>query len=218
MKLRYFRVPAFLILAFPISSYAQSPADAQSLGDVARQYREQRQQSEPSHLKVITNDDITTPASRKSAAHEATDNGTANAAQNEPRKEGEETAGDANPVHAKAEKAKKDATKEREEQELALQQRTEEINRVYLDRIAAIRAQINTAQQEMAKLQLDQVESTNSFQRTLGVSPNVSTYQEQQRFFSEQIEARRQLIGNLTAQLEDAQEAARHAGVPHATD
>ncbi len=164
----------------------------------------------------FTNDDIVSPASR--AAHEAAKDTTEGAAQNEPGKEGEETAGDVSSGEANSDKAKKDPAKQREERALALDKQTEEINKVYLDRIAAIRTQINTAQQEMAKLQLDQVESINSFQRTLGVSPNVSTYQEQQRFFSEQIEARRQLISNLTAQLEDAQEAARHAGVPHATD
>ena len=78
--------------------------------------------------------------------------------------------------------------------------------------------QINTAQMELAKLQRDQVESTNDFKRSAGTSPNIATYEEQQRMFNEQIEAQHNLIDNLKAQLEDAQEAARHAGVPHAYD
>lgn len=209
MNLRFLRVPAFLILALSISSYAQS------LGEVARQLRAERQQSGPSNLRVITNDDIESPASRKNARQNAAEDGT----KEEPGKQGEETAKAANSA-GKANNAKvnKDSAKEHEEQELALDKRSEEMNRTYLDRIAAIRTQISTAQQELAKLQLDLVESTNDFQRTLGVSPNVATYQEQQRLFSEQIEAHRALITNLNSQLQDAQEAARHAGVPHATD
>ncbi len=68
----------------------------------------------------------------------------------------------------------KHSAKEHEEQELEIEKRTEEINQEYLDRIAAIRTQISTAQQELAKLQRDQVESTNEFQRTLGSSPNIA--------------------------------------------
>ncbi len=45
MSLRWLRILAFLILAFSISSHAQS------LGEVARQLRAERQQSGASHLK-----------------------------------------------------------------------------------------------------------------------------------------------------------------------
>lgn len=196
MNFRYVRIPAFLILAFSISSYAQS------LGDVARQLRAERQQSGHSNPKVITNDDIESPASRKQA--------TENAA--------EEATQDGSTGEANSAKAKKDPATQRDEQQLALEKRSEEIDRVYLDRIAALRTQISTAQQEMAKLQVDQVESTNNYRRTLGVSPNAGTYAEEQRLFTEQIEAHRDLINNLSSQLQDAQEAARHAGVPHASD
>ncbi len=211
MNLRFLRVPAFLILALSISSYAQS------LGEVARQLRAERQQSGPSNLRVITNEDVESPASL--ARQNAAEDETKDTAQKEPGKQGEETPNAASSAgEADNAKVRKDPVKEREERELALDKRSEEINRTYLDRIAAIRTQISTAQQELAKLQFDQVQSTTDFQRTLGVSPNVATYQEQQRSFNEQIEAHRNLITNLNSQLQDAQEAARHAGVPHATD
>ncbi len=205
MTFRYLRVPAFLVLAFSISSYAQS------LGDVARQLRAERQQSEHSNRKVITNDDIVSPDSRRNATQSTT---AENIAKGEPGKEGEEAA--SSTAESTGAKVKKDPAKEHEAQAVALDKRSEEINRVYLDRIAAIRTQISTAQQELAKLQVAQVESTNSYRRTLGVSPNVGTYAEEQRLFTEQIEAHRDLINSLSSQLEDAEEAARHAGVPHA--
>ncbi len=116
---------------------------------------------------------------------------------------------------SKSAKGEKDSAKEREHE---IQKRSDEINKVYLDRIAALRTQINTARMELAKLQLDQVESTNDFKRSAGASPNIATYEEQQRQFNEQIEAQHNLIDSLKGQLEDAQEAARHAGVPHAYD
>ncbi len=210
MNLRYLRIPAFLILAFSISAYAQS------LGDVARQVRAERQQRGPSHLKVITNDDIASrapaPAPRKEAAQDAT--------QNEAGKEGEErakSAGEDKGAKSKAGAGKTPAT-EHEEQELAIDKRTEQMDQVYLDRIANIRAQIGTAQKELTKLQLDQVESTNDFRRSVGTSPNVANYQAEQHLFSDQIEAHRDLLNSLSSQLEDAQEAARHAGVAHASD
>lgn len=214
LNLRYLRIPALMILAFSISAYAQS------LGDVARQVRAERQQRGPSHLKVITNDDIESrapaPAPRKEAAQDAAKDAT----QNEAGKEGEETAksaGEAKGAKSKAGAGKTPAT-EHEEQELAIDKRTEQMDQVYLDRIANIRAQIGTAQKELTKLQLDQVESTNDFRRSVGTSPNVSTYQAEQHLFSDQIEAHRDLLNSLSSQLEDAQEAARHAGVAHASD
>ncbi len=200
MNLRYLCIPAFLILAFSI------PSPAQSLGDVARQLRAEEQKCGSPHPNVITNDDIASsepaPAPTKKTENKGEETATANSAKG--------TKSSAN--------AGKDATKERESQELATDQRSEEINKEYLDRIASIRTQINTAQQELAKLQLDQVESTNDFQRTLGTSPTPGEYAEQQHVFSGQIQSHRDLINNLNSQLEDAKEAARHAGVPHATD
>lgn len=198
MNLRYLCIPAFVILAFSIPSYAQS------LGEVARQLRAEQQRCGSPHLKVITNDDI---VSREPGAENKSGN------------EGEETATAEHVEGKKSSKnAGKDSAKEREEKQLAMDQKSAEINKEYLDRIASIRTQISTAQQELAKLQLDQVESTNDFQRSLGTSPTPGVYEEQQRVFNEQIQAHRDLLSNLSSQLEDAQEAARHAGVPHATD
>lgn len=207
MNLRDLRILALLILAFPLSSYAQS------LGDVARQLRSQRQQSGLSHAKVITNDDIESHTG-KHAAKDATESGPGSG------KQGEETAANsAEGAKPKAKaSAKEDPAKEREARELETDKRSEEINKVYRDRIAAIRAQIITAQQEQAKLQRDQVESTNDFQRSYGTSPNIGTYEAQQRMFNEQIEAHRTSLSGLNSQLEDAEESARHAGVPHASD
>jgi len=50
------------------------------------------------------------------------------------------------------------------------------------------------------------------------MSPTYSEYESQQREFNTQIEAQKSLITSLNSQLDDAREAARHAGVPHATD
>jgi hypothetical protein len=216
VSLRYLRVLALLIVAFSISSYAQS------LGDVARQLRAERQRSKVPHARVITNDDIASSEHDSALPNEASQDGAG--------KEGEVAAPAANqttdtdaatgePRNGKTgDKARKDPVNEREAQEIETQKRTQEINQRYLERIAAIRAQIKTAQQEMAKLQRDQVESTNEFRQTLGVSPNPATYEQQQRILTEQMEAHRDLIHSLNSQLEDAEESARHAGVPHASD
>jgi hypothetical protein len=179
--------------------------------------------------KVITNDDI---ASSEPTAIPA--KGSSNDAfQDGAKKEGEETTQAASsaegenkgtiaendtPAGKDSVKNRTDPAKEREAQELETQKRTNEINQRYLDRIAAVRVRLNAAQLELAKLQRDQVESTNEFTRTLGVSPNPGTYDQQQRLFIQQIEAQRNLINSLNSQLEDAKELARHAGVPHATD
>jgi hypothetical protein len=71
---------------------------------------------------------------------------------------------------------------------------------------------------QLAKLQSDQINSTNEFKRTAGMSPTLNEYEAQQREFIEHIEAQKTLITSLNGQLEDAREAARHAGVPHASD
>jgi uncharacterized protein YukE len=215
MNLGDLRILLVLVLAFPLSSYAQS------LGDVARELRAERRQSVTSHPKVITNDDIESrrpaPAPGK---HEAGKEGeetaeTANSAEGA-KKEGE-SAGESK--HAKSSgKAVPDPAKQEEARELRTEKRGEEINKIYRDRIAGIRAQIVTAQQELDRLLVDQIESTNQFQRSYGTAPSVTAYEAQQRVFNEQIETHRNLIPSLNSQLEDAQEAARHAGVPHASD
>lgn len=206
MNLRDLRILALLLLAFPLCSYAQA------LGDVARQLRSERQQSGCSHTKVITNEDI---ESREPApAHEAT----AEAAKSEDGAKPESESGEEAKGTKNTKSTKIDPAKEREARELETEKRSEEINKTYLDRIAAVRTQLGTAQQELARLQRDQIESSNDFQRSYGTAPTVGAYEAQQRLFNEQIEAHRALISSLKSQLEDAEEAARHAGVPHATD
>jgi hypothetical protein len=213
MSLRYLHILVLLAIALPIS------ASAQSLGDLARQVRAERQKSGDVQPRVITNDDIERSKPSAAPVEEATaeaDSGT-----DQDHKASGSDAQAASPAAAtggkEAKKAAKDG-KKLEEQELQADKRTDEINKRYLDRIAAIRAQISTAQKELARLQRDQIESTNSFERNVGTFPTIPEYQQQQRVFTEQIETTRNSITALNSQLEDAQEAARHAGVPHAFD
>lgn len=195
MSLRCLRIPALLVLALPLV------AQTQSLGDLARELRSQQQQSGTSQPKVYTNDDVVNPSSEAAPAVESND---------QSGQEGEPA--------ASAAKAKLSPEKAREQRELALDKRTQQLNQVYLDKIASIRAQIAAAQKEIARLQRDQVESSFEFQRSSGTNPSVLDFQEQQRTFNEQIAAQRELLVSLASHLEDAQESARHAGVPHATD
>ncbi len=206
-------VCAFLIFAFSNSTFAQS------LGDVARASRAERQRSGVVHPRVITNDDI----HKQSAMDDSVTQEPADAEKETPDEKGSEVASKAGAV-AKADesgsksKAPNDPAKEREARELELQKRTNEINQQYLDRIGDLRVQIETARAQLTKLQNEQIQSSFEFQRTLGVSPSPGTYEQQQRFFNEQIETQRNLITSLNSQLEDAKESARHAGVPHTTD
>jgi len=211
MSPRYLRVLALLILAISV------PALAQSLGDVARESRAERQWQPGPHPKVITNEDIASPEPARLQNSSASDAGetaqTPEGANKKPNAEGDA----AEPKAAKSsEKPHKDSGSELEAQELETQKRTNEINKRYLDRIATLRTQINAAQIEVAKLQRDQIESTNEYRRTNAASP--PDYKEQQATFNTQIEVQRNLITTLSSQLEDAQESARHAGVPHASD
>ncbi len=208
MKLRYLRISALMILAFPLACYAQS------LGDVARELRSERQQSGTPPAKVITNDDIVSRVPGKKAGKNKTEKEDAAEANSAA---GAESAGEAEPAKSAA-KTAPDPAKEREARELELDKRSEELNKVYRDRIAAIRAQIGAAQQDLARLERDQVESSNDFQRSAGTAPSIGTYEAQQRFFNEQIATQRNAIITLNSQMEDAQEAARHAGVPHASE
>lgn len=207
---------ALFIVAFSLSSHAQS------LGDVARQVRAERQKNNVPHARTITNEDIADPERDSSQTKEASqevskDEGEAVPATADPTTGAEAVT--AEPKTGKSNgKAKLDPAKEREAREAETQKRTKEINQHYLDRIAAVRAQINTAQLELMKLQKDRMDSTNAYQQTLGVSPPPYAYEQQQRALIEQMEAHRELILSLNSQLEDAEESARHAGVPHPSD
>ena len=195
-------LPALLVLATGVFAQPLSSDQSQSLGEVARQHRAERQQSGSSARKVYTNEDL-------GAAEEAA-----------PAKDAEdaEEPSPAEPAASttKAAEGSANGKDETAKKEAELQKRTLDINQRYTDKILGIRAQIATAKQEVERLQHDQIESTNQFRSTNGVSPSVYEYQEQQRQFQQQIETQRNLIATLGAQLEDAQEAARHAGVAHA--
>jgi len=195
-------LPALLVLATGVFAQPLSLDQPQSLGEVARQHRAERQQSGSSARKVYTNEDL-------GAAEEAAP---AKAAEDAEQPSPAEPAASATQAAESSANGKDETAKK----EAELQKRTLEVNQRYTDKILGIRAQIATAKQEVERLQHDQIESTNQFRSTNGVSPSVYEYQEQQRQFQQQIEAQRNLIVTLGAQLEDAQEAARHAGVPHA--
>jgi hypothetical protein len=211
MSFRCIRMLPLLIMGFALSSYAQSAA-APSLADIARQTRAQVQQS-PNHPRVITNEDLDLPPvappakGDDSAAADKNDEADGKAA----AKDGDKQ--DAKPEAKKS--TKPDPEKLRQQQEAETEKRTQEINRQYLDRIAAIKDKINSAQQNLARLQRDQTESTIAFQRGVGTNPTIADYQQQQRLLGDQIDAQRQNITDLNSELEDAQESARHAGVPH---
>ena len=217
MSLRCLRILILPILAFSVSSYAQS------LADVARQTRAEMLQNGGSHVKVYTNDDLVSPkpaptASTNASAEKAGKDG------DESAQAGSSASGATPGTESTAGTGKNsgqpgnDATGEHAEKELKEQQRTDAINQQYLDKIAKIRNQIEAAQQNIAKLQQDQIESTNLFRQSAGVAPSIPEYEQQMRFLDEQIAAQRDLIVSLKSQLDDAQEAAHHAGVPHAYD
>ena len=193
-------LPALLVLATGLVAQPPSSDPTQSLGDVARQHRAERQHGGSSSRKVYTNDDLG-PSAAEVQAKPA---------------EGDEQPSQAEPAStvqsADAGASEKDETAKKEAE---LQKRTQEVNQQYTDKILGIRAQIATAKKELERAQHDQIESTNQFRSTNGISPSIYEYQEQQRQFQQQIETQKSLIASLSAQLEDAQEAARHAGVPH---
>ncbi len=207
MSLRCLRILILPILAFSVSSYAQSVAE------VARQTRAELLQNGGSHLKVYTNDDVISP---KPAPAASTGDESAEA--------GRSASGATQGTESAAGTGKKngqsgnDATNEHAEKELKDRQRADAINQQYVDKIAKIRNQIEAAQQNIAKLQQDQIESTNLFRQSAGVAPSIPEYEQQMRFLDEQIAAQRDLIVSLKSQLDDTQEAAHRAGVPHAYD
>ncbi len=224
------RLPVLALLIFSASLVVH----AQSLGDVAREVRAEKRQSGAPHSKVITNDDIATPANATGSVGKETppadattkDAPNKDAATKDEAPKPAAIEGTRNETEAKAEPAKEkrieakkeDPEKERELREAETRKRSEEINKSYTDRITKLHDQISTAQLLLAKLQAQQIDSTNEFKRTAGMSPTQNEYESQQRDFIAQIETQKSLITSLNSQLDDAREAARHAGVPHALD
>lgn len=188
-----------LLVALPIFSHAQT------LGEVAREARAERQKSGTEPTRVITNDDLATSAPAV--------------------KPTSKTADSANPEAKPPERVKKDPDSDREEREAEFQRRTDAINQRYLERIATLREQINAARSEVAKLQNDEIDIANEYRKevapdTTGYVPPDATayYNTQMRACISTIANLNSLITSLNAQLADVQEAARHAGVLHATD
>jgi uncharacterized protein YukE len=196
-------LPSLAVMILAVSVFSQ----AQSLGDLARQLRAEHQQSGTPHTRVFTNDDIASsapaPGASKAAAQIAAQAGTE-------IKDGNDGL-QGPPAAAQPAKSAKPAMSETDK-------RIDEINHRYLDRIAEIQKKINMAQAEVARLQQEQAANTFEYRRTLGVFPNPGAYVEQQQSFNEQIKTQTDLITSLSSQLDDAKEAARHAGVPNASD
>jgi hypothetical protein len=199
---------ALLILSIPVFSCAQS------LGDVARETRAEEQKDGAPHPKAITNDDIARARERDTSAEAAKPSSAAMQA----GKPSDTDAAELKNAKPSA-RPKSDTTKKQEAQEPEAQQRTGEINKNFLDRIALLRQQINTARMEVTKLQGDYEGDWDMPPYTEGDY----AFRELQRqafnqHISDLIETQRKFIASLESQLNDVQEAARHAGVPHATD
>ena len=209
MSLRYLRILALLIFALSVSCYAQS------LGDLARQTREQEQQKGMPRLRVITNEDLEVRSKDQSRAPETNEAEASDEKGTADTEKKDATSDAAAPEKKSAKKVSpEDAAKEREAaRELEAQKRTKEINDKYLGRVNELRSQMAAAQADLARLQRDQLENAIDYRRSSGISPNYAEFGQAQKVFDEQIAAKRELIQTLTSQLEDAREAARHAGV-----
>jgi len=201
---RYLLILTLLSLSFPGFSYAQS------LGDIAREVRAEKQKSESPQPKVITNEDL------KQSAPAQEIGSPVKAPVQDVATEGSQAA---KASAVAVERSPEVSAKERAE-ELETQKRTAEINKNYLGRIAALRDQINTAQLELAKLQGEYINRWTIPERY--PEPDVPFREQQALAFNQQIseliEAQSKRIDGLKSQLRDLQEEARHAGVPHATD
>jgi hypothetical protein len=207
-------------MSFPAFSYAQS------LGDVARQSRAEEHNSGAPHPKVITNEDIADSAPAREGGgvkdppprNSVTKNEAAGTQSSVSA--GEPESKDILRPPKTGSSKRPEITAEEEAQERETQQHTDEINKYYLDRIAALRDQINSAQLDLASLQGDFENRWNMWER---YPPADVHFRELQalgfnQHVSELIEAQRGLIAGMESELQDVQEAARHAGVPHATD
>jgi len=190
-----------LVVALPICSHAQS------LGEVAREVRAERQTSGDQPTRVITNDDLAkSPPSVDEASKTAAVDST-------------------KPEAKPAESLKKDSARDREEREAELERHADAINQRYMERIATLRGQLNDAQAELVRLKKAEIDIANEYRKevapdTTGYVPPDATayYNTQMRACISAIANLNGLITSLNAQLADVQEAARHAGVPHATD
>ena len=248
---------ALLTLGAPVTAHAQS------LADVARQQRAERQNTP--QTRVYTNDDVESPdtaiISNKAAEEEEasapaadaktgdTKPGDAKAADTKTAdaKTGDVKASDVKPaesdnaeVSAKKPPAKKNSAdaaaaiegadeaeenseakasaKKTVQREKDIVARTKEVEDHYINRIKRLREDLDRARLQLAKTQSDQIESTRAYHNTAGMTPTNSEYDAEQRGFLVKIAEQQDLIKGLEQQVSDAQEDARHAGVPHPYD
>jgi hypothetical protein len=199
-------------------------AQSESLGDVVRQQREQRQSSGLQH-KVWTNEALGIPEEgnappNAAAADNAGKTDGQEAKGSAPAKAGENGAAEKADAKDGAKDAKKgDAEKGGADRKVADHpKRADDGTNPYVDRIAAVRGQIESAKKELAQLQRDQIESRNQFRNSNGQSVPLAEYNDQQQTLQQQIDDREKTLVDLDRQLDDAREAARHAGVPHASE
>jgi len=172
-------------------------AQAQSLGEVARQLREQRQQSGDRQTKVYTNDDFEKPG--EVMEPEAAD-------ANAPSQGAAETA------KAGGDQAQDGSKEEKKTLEEELKEQDQQVEQKYSKLLGDLRGDIAKTEEELQRLRHDQMISTNQFRSSNGTSPNAQEYDEQQSMFNEQIESATKKLEDLNAQLDDARDDARRAG------
>jgi len=193
-----YRTSRRLIVCALVLAFLPLAAHAQSLGEVARQLREQRQQSGDRQTKVYTNDDFEKPG-------EVMEPGAADA--NAPSQGAAETAkagGDAT-----TDETQKEEQKTLEEE---LKEQDDQVEQKYSKLLGDLSGEIAKTEEELQRLRHDQMISTNQFRSSNATSPNVHEYDEQQRVFNEQIESATRKLEELNAQLDDARDDARRAG------
>jgi hypothetical protein len=185
---------------------------AQSLGEVAREIRAEKQTSRVQQSKVVTNEDLEKLAPTQEG--DVTNEGGAKA----PGGNGKPavTATTQPAMTDRGDHPKQSAMEDRNAQERERQRRTEEINQSYMYRIAMLRDQIHAVELELAKLQ-------ESYETRWDFPLSDIPFRESKallfnRHVDDVMEEERKLIANLKSQLAATQEEARHAGVPHATD
>ncbi len=255
----------FLLALSLLAIAAPTAAQAQSLGDVARQQRAERQNT--TSTRVYTNDDVESPeapivkgkaASGESESTEAVaqpastdakaadakpgeaatseaktaDATTADAAKpsesadnaagkksdkKRSKADAAENAGTESAANAEETESSK-AEKQKAQREKDIVERTKEVNDHYINRIKKLRDELNVARLQLTRIQSDQVANTQAYHNTAGMVPTLNEYEAQQREFIERIATQQDLIKTLEQQLSDAQEDARHAGVPHPYD
>ena len=213
MSLRCLRIPALLILALPLRC---PNAIARRSGAPAPCRAAAKRSSQP---KVYTNDDVASPSSEAAPAD----------ATIQPRKAGDpgaqpipaEGTGKASrrarpPQPAKSKPSPEQSARARE---LELDKRTQEINQDYLDKIARhTRADRRRAAGNRTASARPGGEHQSVPAHFRHQPVRIWNTRSSSACSTSRLQRSASLLVSLGSQLEDAQESARHAGVPHATD